>query len=95
MRKKKEDSLVFRIKDLRREIRKKMEEELLPVYKEFQQQGKYPWQGLWLKPQGIEKLQKKLKRRDKVVFVEVVFLFLLGAFISFVFYRIMINFLPN
>ncbi len=93
--KKKENALARRIKYLRKEIRKQVEEELLQKYSAFQKQGKYPWQGLWLRPQEIEALQKKLKRRDKIAFGEIIILFLVSAAFCYGFYRLLFFLLPQ
>lgn len=87
---KKEDDLTLKIRSVREGIREKVREDLLRQCKEFQNQGKYPWEGMWLIPQEIVKLQKKLKRRDRVVFVEVIILFFIFGFFTFVVYGFMV-----
>lgn len=93
---KKEDTLTSKIKDMRREIRKRVEDEFLIKQKEAIEQGRYPWEGMWLKPQEIEKLQKQLKLRDRIAFVEIIILYLLLAGFSYGLYLLLkIFFLPN
>lgn len=86
---KKEDVLIQKIRKLAKEVREKVKDELLKEYEKFKSQGKYPWEGMWLSPQDIGKLQERLKKKDRVVFAEVVaLLFMFGVF-SYIFYRLM------
>ncbi|MDR4509881.1 MAG: hypothetical protein MRJ65_16880 [Candidatus Brocadiaceae bacterium] len=91
--KKEDDAITKEIKEQRIKIRKKIEKELLEKYKEYLSQGKFPWEGLWLKPEDIAKLQNKLKKRDKIVFIEVLILFFFLVLLSYGLYKLMLKFL--
>jgi hypothetical protein len=90
-----EDDLTIRIRDLRKEIKKKVENELLQQYNKAQTEGKYPWEGMWLKPHDIEKIQKIMKKKDRIVFAEIIALFLLMALFSCGAYIFIIAVLPG
>lgn len=88
----KEDAAMV-IGELRKEIRGKMEAELLKEYAEKQKEGKYPYEGMWLEPHEVVKLQKKLKIRDRIVLAEVLILYVLFGLSLYVVYRLMKIFL--
>ena len=89
----KRDSLVIQIRELRKRISRRVEDELVKEHREAQKEGKYPWEGLWLTRQDIVKLEESLKRRNRIVFLEIVLLFLLGGFFTYGFYWIFLIFL--
>ncbi len=93
--KKTEDDLTIRIRNLRKEIREKVENELLKQCNEAQKEGKYPWEGMWLSPQDIEKIQEKMKKRDRIVFVEIIAFFLLMILFSRGLYMFLTLLLPR
>lgn len=92
---KKVDPLDQRIRDLRKKIREKVEDHLLRQYDKAQKMGKYPWEGMWLTPQDIEKIQKTMKKRDRIVFAEIIALFLLMILFSGTFYIFLTRLLPR
>ncbi|HZX48052.1 MAG TPA: hypothetical protein VFF47_02410 [Nitrospirota bacterium] len=92
---KKEYDLHTEIKRVKDEIRKKVENDLLQEYEAAQTEGRYPWKGMWLKPKEIESLQKLMKRRDRIVFSEVILLFFVLAFIAYLIYKVLLFFLPK
>lgn len=85
----KEDALILKVRELRKEIRKKVEDELLKQCEEFKTQNKYPWEGIWLSPHEIEKVQKVMKKRDRIALGEIMVLFFLSVLLSYAFFRIM------
>ena len=93
--KKTEDALILKIRNLREEIRKKVVRELLEQWNKAQAEGKYPWEGMWLKPHDIEKIQKIMKKKDRIVFAEIIALFLLMALFSYGVYIFLIAMLPG
>ncbi len=90
---KKDDDLALKIRELKEKTREKVREGLLKEFEEYKRQGIYPWEGIWLSPQDIRKVQEKMKKRDKVVFGEVIALFIIFGFLSYVLYRLMKIFL--
>lgn len=89
----KKDALVVNMKNARAEIKKKVEKQILKEYQEAQANGKYPWEGFWLSPHDIDKLQEKLRERDKIVFIEIIAFFSLWVLFSYGLYRLMKMFL--
>lgn len=92
---KKVDLLDQRIRDFRKKIREKVEDRLLKQYDKAQKMGKYLWEGMWLTPQDIKKIQETMKKRDRIVFVEIIALFLLMILFSSVSYVFLILLLPR
>lgn len=86
---KKDDILTLKI----REVKEKTREALSREFEEQKRAGLYPWEGIWFSPQDIKKLQKKMQTRDKVVFLEIILLFFVFSFFSYVLYRLMKIFL--
>lgn len=93
--KKTEDALILKIRNLREEIRKKVVRGLLEQWNNAQNEGKYPWEGMWLRAQDIEKIQEIMKKRDRIVFTEIIALFLLMALITGGFYLFLSILLPG
>jgi hypothetical protein len=93
--KKTEDGLTLRIRDLRKEIRERIENELLEQCNEARSEGKYPWEGMWLRPQDIRKIQGIMKKRDRIVFAEIIAFFLLMALFTDGFYLFLTILLPR
>lgn len=90
---KRDKDLTIKILELRKKAREKVKEELLKEYEKCKIQGTYPWEGIWLSPRDIGKVQERMKKRDKVVFVEVsTFFFVFGLF-TYGLYRLMKGFL--
>lgn len=88
-----DDALTLKIRELRKKAREKVKEEFLKEFETYKREGRYPWEGIWLRPQDIRKVQQKMKKRDKIVFLEVLFIFFIICFISFALYRLMKIFL--
>ncbi len=86
---KKDDILTLKIRELKEKTRKKVKEGLLKKFEESKRHGIYPWEGMWLSPQDIRKVQEKMKKRDKIVFVEVITLFIVFGLFSYILYRLM------
>ncbi len=96
VRHERQDEFVRRVKAVREEVRRKVREQLSKEYEEGQKEGKYPWGGLWLKPEQIERLLQLLRARDKVVFGEILFLLFVLLVCSWFFFRLlMVFFLPR
>lgn len=90
---KKDDVLTLKIGELRKKAREKVQEELLKECEKYRRQGIYPWEGIWLRPQDIRKVQERIEKRDKIVFGEIVLLFFICIILSYVLYRLMKVFL--
>lgn len=88
-----DDALTLKIGELRNKTREKIKEELSKESEECKRQGRYPWEGLWLSPPDIRKVQERMKKRDKVVFGEIIFLFFVCILLSYGLYRLMKIFL--
>ena len=94
--KEKQDILFNAVRDLRLDIREKVKVEILSEYDEARREGKYPWEGMWLKPEVISLVQDKLKKKNRVVLTELsVIFFILAFFILPFFSGIAISFFPN
>lgn len=87
---KRDNDLVLRIKELRKEIGSRVREELQKEYDEARKEGRFPWGGLWLTRREIAWAIKKIRIRDKIVFLEVLALFLLLVFVSWIFFRVLV-----
>lgn len=61
------------------EIRRKVSEEIDATRKEATSAGRYPWNGMWLTPDQIEKAIRLLRRGDRVIFLEVIAVLLAAA----------------
>lgn len=93
--KKKHEDLVEYLRTLRKDVRKRVEEELIKEYEDARREGKYPWEGLWLERQQIERLIRRMEWRDKIAFLEVLVVFLLIGMLSIGLYWFMkVFFLP-
>ncbi|GAN33051.1 MAG: hypothetical protein DPW20_01715 [Candidatus Brocadia sp.] len=90
---KKNDVLTLKIRELKEKTREKVKERLLKEFEEEKRRGLYPWEGIWLSPQDIRKVQETMKKRDKVIFIEIILLFFIFGFFSYVLYRLMKIFL--
>ena len=91
--KKDDDAFTLKIRELREKAREKVTKGLLMKFEEFKRQGIYPWEGIWLSPQDIRKVQEKMKKRDKIVFIEVITLFSIFGLFSYILYRLIKIFL--
>lgn len=85
----KEDNLLNIVRNLRQDIREKVKEETLSEYDEARKEGKYPWEGMWLKPELISLVQEKLRKKNKVVLIELSVLFFILAFFILPFFSAM------
>lgn len=90
---KKDDALTLKIRELKEKTRERVQKGLLKEFEEYKRQGIYPWEGLWLSPRDIRKVQETMKKRDKIVFIEVITLFIVFGLLSYVLYRLMKIFL--
>ncbi|MEE9164895.1 MAG: hypothetical protein V3U15_01395, partial [Nitrospinota bacterium] len=75
--------------------RRRLKEEILVKCKEMVQEGKYPYGSEWLTLPAISALQKKLKWRDRFIFLELLLLFGFMLSLSYGFYRLMLFILPR
>ncbi len=90
---KKEDALTLKIMELKEKAREKVKKELFKEAEEYRGKGIYLWEGLWLSPPDIKKVQEGMKKRDKIVFGEIIFLFFVCILLSYGLYRLMKIFL--
>lgn len=92
---KKANSINSRINELKKDIKGKVTNEIQERYNEALKDGKYPWEGAWLTTEEIRSAQSRLKKRDRIVFTELMVLFIILAFFAMIFYQVTINFMPN
>lgn len=90
---KKDDALTLKIRELREKAKEKVQGGLIKEFEKYKTQGIYPWEGIWLSSQDIKQIQEKMKKRDKIVFIEVIILFSICGLFSYVLYRLMNKFL--
>ena len=89
----KEDALVLQIRSMRDRISRRVEDELVKEQEEAEKEGKYPWEGLWLTRQDIGKLEECVKRRNRVVLLEIILLFLVLGLFTYGFYWVFSKFI--
>jgi uncharacterized protein YgiM (DUF1202 family) len=92
---KKEQSIYTSVRQLTERIRKEVKDEVSLEYEEAQRQGKYPWEGMWLTSADIRKVQAKLRKRDRTVFIEIIVLFALLTLFSSAFLQIIYTIIPQ
>ena len=92
---KKKNNLVARISKIRKRIRTKVQKKVLSEYEVKKKLGKYPWEGVWLSPQDISKVQAKMKKRDRVVFAELLCLILISLLSSYILFGFIFGMLPK
>jgi len=85
------------MKKIEQTVREEISKELWPSInkkrKKMKAIGKYPYDGKWLSVEEIQGFCKKIKRSDKVIFFEIILIFLLIGMVSYVFYMFIIFFL--
>ena len=92
---KKEHSIYLSVRELTKRIRKEVKDDISLQYEHAQKQGKYPWEGMWLTSQDIRKIQARLKKRDRAVFMEVIILFVFLTYLTFVFLQVIYLVIPQ
>ena len=89
-RKEKKDVLLEAVKDARKKIRRKAIAYISRERRKMAQEQRYPYEGLWLTLPQIVAIQKKLKWKQIIIFSELLFIFGITTFLSYVIYRLMI-----
>ena len=89
-RKEKKDVLLEAVKDARKKIRRKTIAHISREQGKMAQEERYPYEGLWLTLPQIVAIQKKLKWKQIIIFSELLFIFGITTFLSYVIYRLMI-----
>jgi len=92
---KKGNTVSLRIRELKKDIKGKVSKEIHKRYTDALQDGKYPWEGAWLTIHEIRSAQKRLKQRDRIVFTELMVLFIVLVLFSIMFYFGVADFIPN
>jgi uncharacterized protein YgiM (DUF1202 family) len=92
---KKEQSIYQSVRELTENIRKEVRDEISREYETARRQGKYPWEGMWLTSGDIRKVQAKLRKRDRTVFIEIIVLFALLTLFSSAFLQIIYTIIPQ
>ncbi len=92
-RKQRYEQLVSRIRTMRLGIRKEVEAELAIETEKAKSEGKFLWENNWVTPEESRQIQRKLKIRDRIVFVELSILLLFMSFSSYALYFLMHRFL--
>ena len=72
---KKNDALALKVLDLKNRIRVKLIKEMSEDLPKYEREQKFPWEGRWLRKEQIIECQKRMKRRDRIVFIEIIILF--------------------
>lgn len=91
---KKDDPLSLKIRVLQKSIKEKVMEDLSEKCRNAKKEGKYPWEGMWLTPESIRMVQEGMRKKDRVVFAEIMFLFLLLVILAFFLFGAIDYFLP-
>ena len=77
----------------RQQIREKYYPRYLQEVERKKKEGKFPFEGKWGTVGEILKLQRELKKKDKVVFIELLSLYFSLGIIIFALYLLMAEFL--
>jgi hypothetical protein len=94
-RKIKDEDIFLKIDDLRKKISVKIKDEASKEYREAQKSGKFPWEGMWLIPEDIQKIQKELKRKDKIIFTEIILIMFFLTFLGYILFLFLSTMLPE
>ena len=77
--------------------RQQIREEYYPKYSEEverkKKEGKFPFAGKWGTVGEILKLQRELKKKDRIIFCEILFLYLFSGIITYGLYWLLVRFL--
>jgi len=92
---KKEHSIYLSVRELAKRIRKEVRDEISMEYEKARKQDKYPWEGMWLTSQDINKFQTRLKKRDRAAFMEIVLLFVFLTLFTSAFLQIIYSVIPQ
>lgn len=92
---KKEQSIYHSVRNLTENIKKEVQDEISREYETARRQGKYPWEGMWLTSGDIRKVQAKLRKRDRTVFIEIIVLFAFLTLLSSAFLQIIYSVIPQ
>jgi hypothetical protein len=80
---------------LRKSVREKVRAEVLKEHEEAKRSGRYPWEGIWLSPAVISDAQKRLKKRDRTVFVELTLLLAVITAVLLVLNQLVFSIIPG
>ncbi len=84
------------IREMRKKIRDAVARDLQQQYEDNKRKGLYPYAGKYRRIEHIKKAQKLLKKRDKPIFREILFLFVLMSLFGLILYWLLFFiFLPR
>jgi hypothetical protein len=79
----------------KRTIKKQISNELIETFKKYSQEGKYPWQGFWLTKRHIERAQMEIRKKDRVILIEIIILFFVLLITCITLYNFLLSLLPD
>lgn len=82
-------------KTYRKEVRDKLLKDITRKNEDMIKNGLFPFEGRWLNIDDIKIYKKKLKKKDRGIFYELIFLFLLMGFLTWGLYKVLISLLPK
>ncbi len=74
----------------RKEIRDRLTKDITIKNEEMIKNGLYPFEGRWLPLDKIKKYRKELKKKNREIFFELIFLLLFIGFIAFESYNVLL-----
>jgi len=77
----------------RQQIREKYYPRYLQEVERKKKEGKFPFEGKWGTVGEILKLQRELKKKDRIIFCEILFLYLFSGIITWGLYWLLTSFL--
>jgi hypothetical protein len=80
----------------REEVRNRLIKDITKKNEEMIKNGLFPFEGRWFTIDEIKRYRRKLKKKDRGIFYELIFLFLLMGFLIFgSYYKVLISLLPQ
>ncbi|MFV1951240.1 MAG: hypothetical protein ACC630_04685 [Nitrospinota bacterium] len=79
----------------RKETRDRLAKDITSKNEDMIKNGLFPFEGRWLTIDDIKRYKKKLKKKDRGIFYELIFLFLLMGFLTLGLYKVLISLLPK
>jgi hypothetical protein len=83
------------ISEKRNQIRGKVQKDIYQDLNKYKRKNRFLWEGVWLKRGQIIKCQKQMKKRDRVVFIEILMIFFIIGIFSFFLLILTMALLPS
>lgn len=88
--------IILVVEAYRKQIRGKYYQKYSEEFERKKKEGNFPFEGKWVAVNEISKLQKRLKKKDRIIFYEILFLYLLTGIITWGLYQLFVwLFLPK